>query len=379
MSDRNGNNAGNEAAGLRVESDLGHGFVRLLTAEAERRQAAHDIRSCEDIVIELLRNSRDAGSRHIFLATSKELDERRIVVVDDGCGIPQALFSRVFEPRVTSKLDTVHMDKWGVHGRGMALYSIAVNAHDAAVADSVENGGTALVVDVDGRRLRERKDQSTFPVFRLDDRTGSVVVTGPRNIARTACEFALDSRNLCQVYFGTPTEIAASLLAYGRGMAGAARPTIPPDSQAAPLCRRLALASTPEEFSAVAAGMGLRMSARSARRILDGTIAAALPLSELIALRLQSLSPERDDGAAAQMGDRPPAGKGSAKPGGGRRVQGGGTPRFDERDLATFGERVADAFGDLAEAYYLPSDVSPSVKVSKGELVIRIPLVRESV
>ena len=36
---------------LRVEADLGDGFVRLRSAEAERRQAAHDIRSTEDIVI----------------------------------------------------------------------------------------------------------------------------------------------------------------------------------------------------------------------------------------------------------------------------------------------------------------------------------------
>lgn len=42
---------------LRVEADLGDGFVRLRSAEAERRQAAHDIRSTEDIVIEMLRNA----------------------------------------------------------------------------------------------------------------------------------------------------------------------------------------------------------------------------------------------------------------------------------------------------------------------------------
>lgn len=45
---------------LRVEDDLGDGFVRLRVSEAERRQARHDIRSSEDIVIEMLRNARDA-------------------------------------------------------------------------------------------------------------------------------------------------------------------------------------------------------------------------------------------------------------------------------------------------------------------------------
>ena len=53
---------------LRVEDDLGDGFVRLRIAEAERRQARHDIRSTEDIVIEMLRNARDAGARSIFVS-----------------------------------------------------------------------------------------------------------------------------------------------------------------------------------------------------------------------------------------------------------------------------------------------------------------------
>lgn len=52
---------------FRVEDDLGNGFVRLKAAEAQRRQAKQDIRSTEDIIIELLRNSRDAHARAILL------------------------------------------------------------------------------------------------------------------------------------------------------------------------------------------------------------------------------------------------------------------------------------------------------------------------
>ena len=48
---------------LRVEENLGEGYVRLRVAEAERRQAKHDVRCVEDIVIEMLRNARDAGAR----------------------------------------------------------------------------------------------------------------------------------------------------------------------------------------------------------------------------------------------------------------------------------------------------------------------------
>ena len=70
---------------FRVESDLGHGFVRLKVSEAERRQAKQDIRCVEDAVIEMLRNARDAHARSIFLATSKSGSLRRIVMID-ACG-----------------------------------------------------------------------------------------------------------------------------------------------------------------------------------------------------------------------------------------------------------------------------------------------------
>lgn len=109
------------SSAIRVEENLGDGYVRLVVDEAERRQARHDIRCVEDVVIEMLRNARDAGASQIFVATSRSGDERRLVMLDDGCGIPDELQEKVFEARVTSKLDTVHEDRWGIHGRGMAL------------------------------------------------------------------------------------------------------------------------------------------------------------------------------------------------------------------------------------------------------------------
>jgi len=118
---------------LRVEEELGGGFVRLRTSEAERRQAQQDIRCVEDIVLELLRNARDAGARMICIATNRDGRMRNIVAIDDGEGIPPQMWQKVFEPRVTSKLDTFHADQWGVHGRGMALYSIACNAADKGI------------------------------------------------------------------------------------------------------------------------------------------------------------------------------------------------------------------------------------------------------
>ena len=65
---------------LRVEDDLGDGFVRLRVSEAERRQAKQDIRCVEDAVIEMLRNARDAHARTIIMGTSRSGDARRIIV-----------------------------------------------------------------------------------------------------------------------------------------------------------------------------------------------------------------------------------------------------------------------------------------------------------
>ena len=75
---------------LKVEENLGGGYVRLRSAEAERRQAKHDIRCVEDIVIEMLRNSRDAGATNIFLATTSDESTRYLTFLDNGCGIPSS-------------------------------------------------------------------------------------------------------------------------------------------------------------------------------------------------------------------------------------------------------------------------------------------------
>ena len=74
---------------LRVEENLGEGYVRLRVSEAERRQAKHDIQHVEDIVIEMLRNARDAGADKVYLATTKEDGVRTLVFLDNGSGVPQ--------------------------------------------------------------------------------------------------------------------------------------------------------------------------------------------------------------------------------------------------------------------------------------------------
>ena len=63
---------------LRVEENLGEGYVRLRVSEAERRQAKHDIQHVEDIVIEMLRNARDAGADKVYLLRPRKMASARL-------------------------------------------------------------------------------------------------------------------------------------------------------------------------------------------------------------------------------------------------------------------------------------------------------------
>ena len=346
---------------LRIEEDFGGGFVRLQTSEAERRQAKQDIRCSEDIVLELLRNARDAHASRVYLAFGREGDKRTITTLDNGDGIPQALHDLVFEPRVTSKLDTSHIDEWGIHGRGMALFSIAQNATTARVCSSDSGLGCSMRIETNLKSLPEKTDQSSFPTFTLEEGSTNVAVRGPRNILRTTCEFAIASRAKCAVYAGSPTEIAACLYAYGTATLSAIDRAFCTDVQQLPVVKRLATAGDPESFSELAHDMGLELSERTARRIMNGEVQPVDPILDQIAI-------ERVSSSGKAVGRK-------------RRSKGkvGPVARFEKDDISSIREAVAGAFGPIAEKYYLASNVDVNVTCKKDRISISIPLVdRES-
>ncbi len=346
---------------LRVEDDLGDGFVRLRSSEAQRRQAAQDIRCSEDIVIEMLRNSRDAHARNIFLATSKTGNMRRIVMLDDGDGVPEHLQQTIFEPRVTSKLDTFHMDKWGVHGRGMALYSISENAESSYIIASGPHLGSSFVVETNSAQLPEKTDQSSFPTFLPTDE-GTISVRGPKNILRTACEFAIESRSSCSVFVGSATDVAATLYQYGLATATPLNRASGQNLGSVPICKRLATAHTPASFATVAAGLGLDMSERSARRILDGQIKPLDQLLSLISIA-GSESSQRDNYDSAPKTNR-------------RNIADARGLRISAEELSEFEQSVQAAFRPLAQAYFLDGDVKPQISISKDRIRIDLPVVK---
>jgi len=195
---------------LSIEEDLGNGYVRLKISEAERRQALQDINCVEDIFVELLRNSRDAGSKNIFIGTKKIEDKTRIIhFIDDGNGVPDTLKNLIFEARVTSKLENGMKDAYGFHGRGMALFSIKLNAKDIKITFSGKSMGTSFFLNIDLDDVPEKKDQSIIPqIIKMDEDIN--IIGGVNNIIRTIIEFQIQNRDI-NFYYGAPTQVLSTM------------------------------------------------------------------------------------------------------------------------------------------------------------------------
>lgn len=195
---------------LNIEEDLGDGYVKLKISEAERRQALQDINCVEDIIVELLRNSRDAGSKNIFIGTKKIEDKRRkIYFIDDGNGIPPNLQKLIFESRVTSKLENGVKDPYGFHGRGMALFSIKLNVDDISIVFSDKSKGASFYIDIDLLKIPEKKDQSVVPQIIKTDGDLSII-GGVNNIIKTIIEFQLQNKDI-NFFYGSPIQILATM------------------------------------------------------------------------------------------------------------------------------------------------------------------------
>ncbi|HBT95637.1 MAG TPA: ATP-binding protein [Coriobacteriia bacterium] len=337
---------------LRVEENFGNGFVRLRSEEAERRQAKHDIRQVEDIVIEMLRNARDAGAKDIYIATTKEGSRRLITIIDDGDGIPPELQSLIFEPRVTSKLETMLEDDWGVHGRGMALFSIKSNVTSAAVVASGVGLGASIFVDIDTDLLSEKTDQSTFPEIVKDEDGNLKATKGPHNILRTSLEFALKHRKSPNVFIGTPSAIAKTLMERGSRQMTNDDLLFCNDVNELPVSRRLAVSTDAADLMANCAAIGLDISERTAHRILSGQIAAVSPLYEMA-------KGERSRQAKLDL------------------IKDNRGLRLAKDDVEAFSREMEKAFELLAQRYYLSLTDVPRVSVKGDAITVRFQIEKE--
>lgn len=340
---------------LRVEENLGHGYVVLRVSEAERRQAKHDIRCVEDAVIEMLRNARDAGASHIFVATTREGRIRTVTVLDDGCGVPTDMANRIFDARVTSKLESVHMDRWGVHGRGMALFSIRENAISAEVMASDEGLGTAIRVITDADELAERADQSTWPTVTKDETGTTTVARGPHNIIRSCCEFALEEFGRCEVYLGSPAEIVATLRRRFRTTRDSDDDFIAGGADQQKVIRRPAACVDAQELASLCSSIGLDISERTAHRIMAGQIKC---LRSVYALLTNGDDHEIPSKEVDLYRDRR-----------GLKVA--------TEDLSAFAKIMERDFAYLSERYYLTLDDAPHVRVANGRITVTFDLAHD--
>lgn len=345
-----------DASQLRVEENFGSGFVKLCVSEAERRQAKHDIRFVEDIVIEMLRNARDAGATRIYVSSSKQEDLRQLLFIDDGDGIPLNMHDKIFEPRVTSKLESMVVDSWGVHGRGMALYSIRSNCKAAQVVSSEPDKGSSFMVLADTSALHERADQSSWPELYKDENDAWRITKGPHNIVRTLLQFALEHEHI-KVFFGSPTEIAASLYHQALDELQDQQLLFLDELREISLPLRLGTAADSAEFIKLASQYyALELSERSAHRIMSGRIPPLRPALSILK-REHKLKPH--DQKIDIYKDR-------------RGL------KLHNADMEEFSRELEKCFDKLAQRYFIHLQNEPKIRVSKEKIVVSFPFSKEN-
>lgn len=250
--------------------DLGHGFARLTGLEGARRGPSR-VSAVEDALLELLRNSRDAGAKNVYVAST--LGRRRfrtLTVLDDGEGIPEPYMDLVFEPGVTTRhLSPVHEPVFpegaahgSPHGAGLALYHIRNAALEAAVLSA--SSPTAISVTFDTHSLPERALQSGSRPSKT-------------NLLATVEAFARANKPLT-LHYASPARILAILLNNHIIQSNASA----------------------EEIKVRARDLGLGVSLRTVQRILRGDIPGVPAVGE-VAARERGI-PDRRDSENSETG-----------------------------------------------------------------------------
>jgi hypothetical protein len=231
--------------------DLGSGFARLLGAEGLRRSPGR-IRSVEDALLELLRNSRDAGARNIYVASSlRSRRYRLLVVIDDGRGIPETHKHLIFEPGVTTRHlnpvsypahnNGVCQQDGALHGAGLSLYHIKNAATSAEVLSA--SSPTSIKVVFDTRALHEKSLQSGARPSKT-------------NLPATLTKFVEQTTPQApRLYHASPARVLAGLLDH----------RIIPQSERADTGR----------IREAARSLGLEVSLRTVQRVVAGEVPAA--------------------------------------------------------------------------------------------------------
>lgn len=256
--------------------DLGAGFARLAGAEGARRSPSR-IFSVEDALLELLRNSRDAGARSIYVAsTLRNRRYRTLTVLDDGVGIPKSHLDLVFEPGVTTRhlAPVARQNDHSSHGAGLSLHHIKNAAIDARIAS--DSDPTSVTATFDTERIPERSLQSATR-------------TSHSNLGATLLRFLENTPNT-HIYHASPARILAALI------------------KSRIILNKVVDGS--ENVKEVGDSLGLGVSMRTAQRIVSGELGNTRPITSMVPVshdefkpkKAGNISPEKS-GANISLGD----------------------------------------------------------------------------
>lgn len=250
----------------------------------------------------------------------------------------------------------------------MALYSISENAEEAYVVNSDSNKGCSIQVKCDTNKLNEKRDQSSFPDFYVND-NAELVIRGPKNILRTACEFAVENRDRVNVYVGSPVEISATLYNLSTKTKRLSQIFDNPDENTR-IVDLIGYSSDVHDFKNYAKEIGIYLSKRTARRIMDGDIVSQISILERISEKgIQSKSSEIDE--KSPVLDIFDIKKIHKVP---RKTQ---SIKFEEGDKQILANALRNAFKTIADKYYLNQQIEPKVRTKNNKINISFDVLEE--